>query len=440
MTIQALDGQFTVTWPWPQVRVTSHYVIVAALADFGLAQGLAAVGATTLVLFELYNDGTNWIAEAKCDLGVASEVESFKVMDFGLFYAVSTYGHAVDGSLVVKNWVRNPRVTVGTHSALPSAASPNFITGCNFNGQAVIAGIVNSNPSWQYRGTESILWSAVGRFDFTLQAQGAGGVDAQWGDQGNAFVFHVAKLGKGVLAIGDGGRLALAPFSEPVSTFAPTDLVGTGVASPNHCAGDHTIQGFITHDAEWITYDGQFKETNHDYKEFLKLLNLSQTIVSYDSVIQTFFICDGVKCFVFKNGGLYETHQMVTSVGTYRGKFQVGFFNDTADYEVRLTTDTYDFKQRGLKTVEGLEPQVSSSDTVMMGIQFKTNYQQAAFTQGPMVRLNPLAISSLRVTANDFRFQLQLADYRNATFNLAGLKMRVKLTDYRNVRGLLNVD
>ena len=269
MTIQAENGEFTVDWPWPQVKFTSHYQLLFAKADWGLAQGLAAEGIITLVLFELYNNGSTWYAVAKVNLGPVAEVSAVKVLDFNLCYVVSTFGQGASGQLKVQNWMRRPRVNIDTHEQLPTIDCPNFIAGCNFNGQAVIGGVVNDNPSWQYSDTESLMWSAIGRFNFKLQDKGAGGCRAHWGDQGHGFVYHVAKLGKGLLVLGDGGRMGLAPVSEPMVTYSPVSLEGPGIKGPNYAAGDEHIQGFITQEGDWVTYDSQFKEVIYGYRERL---------------------------------------------------------------------------------------------------------------------------------------------------------------------------
>jgi len=450
MTIQALDGTFTVTWPWPQVVFTTQYVLVFALADYGLATGQAASGVDTVVLFELYNSSDTWNAQAWLDLGSASDITSIDIMDFNLFYSVNV----LRPDKTVDNYTRNPRTdTLGeTHTTLPTSNCPNFVTGCNFNGQAIIGGVVgNTDASWEYANSGTVLWSGIGSFNFRyVEDKTAGSAQVPWGEESHGWVFKVHKLGSVVMVYGDGGRMALVPHSSPVSTYGVQKLSGPGIANPNHWAGDETIHGFISTEHEFILLDSELKETNLGYKEWLEDLDLSITKVSYEPLKRRFFISDGTIGYVFKDGGLYTCNQLVTSVGIYHGRVFCGFFADSGDYEIRITSDTLDFNQRGLKTLEGIEPSAdyysvdSSGDnrTLKVSSKFKTTNQarQTDFRQAAWSVVNNLGIGRVRLQANEFRLQLKADEYRDAFFTIDNIKVRIKLTDYRNIRGFASVN
>lgn len=432
------------TWPWPQVLFTENYVIVAALADWEAVNERTPSEVTTLVLFELYNLENVWYAEPCVDLGDPAKISHIEVMDFNLFCVVTVSGLDANG-VTVQNLLRNPRVAQVSerYTKLPSVSCPNFLTGCNYNGQAIIGGIITDDASWGFSNLHSLLWSGIGKFEFRVSKdKTAGGCVVPWSDLGHGAVLSLKKLGKQVIAYGHGGKLALIPASEPVSTYVPSKLPGIGLLDANHLAGDDFIHGWIDSSGFWHTMTADLNETNHGFLEFLRPLvkGVSPVRVSYEPTNKRFYISNGIKSYVFQNGGLYSTHQMITSVGVYRGQFLCGLTQDLEDVEARIMCGPSDFQQRSNKTIETVEVHAYTQAQVLTKVESNAALGGISFRGSGWIKTNQRGISVNKVNGCEFNLGLKLSNFLGNVFNLDGLKLRIKFDDFRSIRGLVNAD
>ena len=204
--------------------------------------------------------------------------------------------------------------------------------------------------------------------------------------------------------------------------------------------GDDTIHFWIdTHDQLWMI-GVDYKPQKLGYKEFLE--DLSGIIkLSYCSDRKRLYISDGSAGYVLTEYGLYSTDQYCTSVGTYKGAL-AGFFKDGGDKEVRLTTDTLDFGQRSLKTLETLEFGANyynaAGDILQARVDWRSDYQsdRDSFNTLDYAQLSPKGTVSPIVTASEFRIRLKGTTYVASTANIDYIKMRIKLVDKQTVRGM----
>ena len=153
------------------------------------------------------------------------------------------------------------------------------------------------------------------------------------------------------------------------------------------------------------------------------------------------YISDGSAGYILTEHGLYSTDQYCTSVGAYRGALS-GFFKDGADKEIRLTTDTLDFGQRSLKTLESLEFGANyyntDGDTLQAGVDWRSDYKadRDTFNELDYAQLSPRGTIFPLVTASEFRVKLKGATYVDSVVNIDYIKMRIKLVDKHTIRGL----
>lgn len=440
MAITGTDGIWTTgTWPWPQVIFQEFYTLAFAL-ELG----------TSLHLYELYCDTSDvWQGTEIQDLGDETNIKYVTAADFNQFYVVTTFadtGHVV----TVASYIKDP--SFDTVTTLPSDEAPLF--GCveNFNGQAVIGCITRGTDDNFHDMTNStVAWSEVGKFDFRLGEvdvtggskkfnRTAGYRNMPWGERGRGIVYRVKKLGNKIMVYGDGGVALLSPVSQPFSSYSLDHVNGDGIIQGSAVDGDENIHFWIDHKSKLWVCGSDFKPQKLGYKEFLE--DLSGIIkLSYCSARKRLFISDGSSGYVLTEHGLYSTDQYCSSVGAYRGTL-CGFFVDGDDKEIRLTTDTLDFGQRGLKTLEALEFGAnyynSSGDILQSRVDWRSDYQsnRDSFNAGTYARLSPKGIVYPVTTANEFRIKLKGATYVDSVANLDYINMRAKLVDKHSVRGL----
>lgn len=287
--------------------------------------------------------------------------------DFGWFYAMA-YAEMGSSAIDAKCFYRHPGVAAGTTciSALPLDSCPEFLTCCNFKGQALLGGIISTDPSWTKLGKCSVAWGAIGQFEFRpSRNRTAGYIKMPWSDQDEGLVLKVARLGDVVMVYGNGGRATLVPFSQPMATGygLRDDIGGPGISKGFHFAGDKNLHGFIDTNNEFWVGGRDLKFNKLGYKEWIDALQVENDaeaadlpiIVSYSPNDRRFYIGGFSSGYVLTEYGLYSCHQSVTSIGRYRGEVLGGYFKDVGDYFARVSVDDSDFKERGLKTVDTVE-------------------------------------------------------------------------------------
>ncbi len=424
-------GTWTVTtWPWPR-------------AEFGKAQTLGfALNGANIYLYELFYAEGTWRAVELMSLGDVDYIEQVEMIDFGQFYVVSAYGLNDAGvpAAVCMSRIPGADLPATLYEEYPSAYVPDFACGCNFNGQALIGGIMPGGTVWEDIEVDmtSVLWSKVGSFEFRPEGRSTDGYTRlQWTHKDEqSRIYRLRKLGNFVIAYGNTGMTALIPQSKPASTYGQKEINLPVPIGPNAIAGDESIHGYVDINYEFRTIDSEFKIVNHGYKEFLETLVQTPINVSYVPSIETFYISDGAIGYAINKYGAYSTYQLLTSAGDFRdGVF--GFYLDSADHVPALTTEIYDFEIRGLKTLDAIETGINSSTKFYGALDYVYNYHAArgTFDTSSWIEVNKEGIFAPIVTAREFRIKLKGLDILSETINIDSMKARVKFVDKRAVHG-----
>lgn len=302
----------TYSWPYPRVWFMQHYNVAVAVYN------------SNLCLFELEYDmaAETWDAYYMCLLGAQTSIDQIDFGDFGMYYTVSVVGHDSDGVPYGNAWERVPNTSLGCDSmrTLPTDNMPSFICSCNFGGQIVVGGILDfdtyltgivADPQYSY-----VWWSGVGSHEFRPNCDPtAGFLNAPWLKGFMGEVLSIERLGQGVVAYGDYGKLLLThALVESTSTFGYKKLEGSGIDSGNHMSGDENVHGYIdTNNEFWLaTRDHKFQKLG--YKEYIESMTKSDIVMSYVPQKKKFFFSDGVKGFCLTEYGLYSINQLVTGV------------------------------------------------------------------------------------------------------------------------------
>lgn len=426
------SGTWTVTtWPWPR-------------AEFGKAQTLGfAINSGNIYLYELFYALSEWRAVEIADLGDKDFIEQIDMIDFGQFYAVSAYGLNDAGEHAAEciSRIVGADAPATLITEYPSAYVPDFACGCNFNGQALIGGIIPGGTLWTGKDVDmtSVLWSKVGSFEFDPEGRSTDGYTRlQWTHKDEqSRIYRLRKLGNSVIAYGTDGITALLPKSQPVSTYGQQELKYPVPIGPNAIAGDETVHGYVDTNYEFRVITPDLKVTNLGYKEFLETLTTTPLNVSYVPSIGTFYVSDGTECYAINKYGAYSTYQLLTSAGDFRdGVF--GFYLDSADHVPALTTEIQDFGVRGLKTIATVETGINSSTVFYGALDYAYNYNVArgSFDTSDWIQINKEGLFHPHVTAREHRIKLKGIGVVDETINVDSIKTRVKFVDKRGIRGM----
>jgi hypothetical protein len=455
MGIDACCGNWSISWPYPRALFLGSYVLGFTTADIGECQRTTPVGVDTLVMFEMYYQYGQWHAVPIYNFGDPDDVDQIDAADFGDFYVVTTFGVDSDGDPILRGCIRDAAVDSmwGAVSPLPTVSAPKSISCCNFNGQCIIGGVSSTEETWKGLCLNTVGWSGIGSYEFRPDENKTAGFmplpwAKPWGSEHRVHdrvrgyrgaIYRVAKLGNKVAVYADEGRAILVPYSqETASGFGLGRSVGGGIASGNHMAGDDNIHCFIDAYRDLWLIDSSMKETKLGYREYMDNLldEIGPTIITYVPSRKRFYISNGVECYVLTEHGLYSTHQLVTSVGDYRGNGLFGFWKSSGDIKGRITTDTIDFGLRGFKTLSCTELGVNTNEVdqgIKISIHTRSNSKDA-FTQSSWRLANKEGVSMVPHTAQEFRVSVQADSYSG--LNLSYINNHVKVVDRRFVRGV----
>jgi len=413
-------------WPYPQIFLLSNYLLAVALES------------TNLSLYEITESSGTYTAVKVVVLGVAARIRNISIADFGEYYVITASG--LNGSTQVTEVYQRTAYAAAALGAVTeitdSTSFPTASTCCNFRGQLILGGLVTTQAPWTTLGPCSVAWSGIGHSSPVFSHgndHSAGMLRLPWDFNDKGFVYKVLPLSNKVKVYGDRGICDLIPFTvEPVVGFGFGNVIYTGLVGPTAVAGNENKHCFIDRNYNlWLsTPEG---DKNLGYKKHMETLINGQIIISYDPVNDRFYISDGVKCYVLTQFGLYSTHQLPTSVCDHNGTL-FGFILTGADNNIRLTTSDIDFKYQSLKSIESLEWAVNADFTLFSSIHYRYDYL-TDYTEAQPVELNDRGIATRKITARDFRFQLEGGYYSDASFELSSLIAKVKFVDKRNIRG-----
>ena len=138
-------------WPFAMTRFLDFYTMI-----------FKEDGAKGVDLYEAYCDTDDeWVATQVIDGFTTIDTPdvypiNIDFADFGWFY-IMAYAEMSSGSLDVHCYYRDPDIAsgLGAVSTLPTSASPEFISCCNFKGQVILGGILSTDASWTELGQAS---------------------------------------------------------------------------------------------------------------------------------------------------------------------------------------------------------------------------------------------------------------------------------------------
>ena len=317
---------------------------------------------------------------------------------------------------------------------------PRCLTLCNYRGQLFGGGV---KTDWYEKDENSAIWSRIGRVDFTINHDNESGF-IRLPTVGN--ILRCMVLGNHVIYYGTTGVYAVSPET---TNLKLTHLFNRGIKWKANVDGDETQHLMVSDDGTLYKIHPDLKIERLGYREWISRLNLDWTVVSYDSRLREFYICDvwcreqvvrceeiDYKCYLLNDYGLCSVHQYPTSIAVVDG-VSYGTFIDNYDHSFSVETDTFDFNQRSLKTIMVMEFAGNYSGNIMARLKWQDTYRvgQDYFKQRPFKRLNPQGILTLPTSGMDFRISFYGADYEMVD-NLDYIITRVKLTDRRMIRGM----
>lgn len=362
----------------------------------------------------MWAKGGYWIKEPLFYLGPLDDLFRIDVADFGLFYVLCITN--TDGSSEMFAFYPN----VGWQKETENVCG----TGINFNGQFVGA-----------RNRE-VLWTAIGNFQFSPAVDRTAGFRSLFipSAGGVPKIHRLLQLGKSVIAYSNNGRIVLNPdVVNNTFTYGEELLYGLGIASGNHVDGDSRIHGYIDLAGDFWTVNQGSAPEKRGYREYIKAMDLPNTIVSFLPADRRFYICDRNTCLVINEFGAHHVNVMVSGVAYRWDGAIMASGSENLDMEARLTTEWLDYGSRGIKSMESLLASISNGgDDVWLTVDYRMR-RNDSFKRFKWITGGPTCEAGIHVAALDFRLKIRASDYHN--IEIDSLLANVKYSDQRFKRG-----
>lgn len=384
-------------WPFPQVRAGSRHRLLIVREEDQVEDRV----------YQLSPDGTSADFIISLDWDVFGKGDWYDLADFGKF-AVLT-----NGAVMINFDISSSLWQVDT-------TTPIVGTICNFNGQA-IAGNVKS--PWYDCDETYIIWSDIGNYDFSINRGNKAGYRR---DHYGGIVYRVKQLGNSVLVYSSNGITQMIPTIEPTPAFGFQPVHDIGLLSPYALAGYDSIHVFIdsAYNVCRMTEKG-IEVVGYSYliKELSDII-----VVSYDRLNKDFYISDGTTTFLLSPFGLTRVPQNISAIwDTYAAV-------RTQNREPgKIITHEFDFGYRATKTIFAVELGARNFNSARGAIQWKVS--DGDFKQTSLLPFNKMKWLQKVITGSDFRVYIELDNITENTV-LEYIKVRYKMTDLRNLRGV----
>ena len=191
-----------------------------------------------------------------------------------------------------------------------------IVKGVAFNGTFEDSKLsLNADFYIQYQRSNWLKWSKIGEFDFTQDKTNiAGEMPLDWpGD-----IWHIGKLHKDIIVYGSGGITILTPVD---TVFSKNTVLELGIKSKGAVLTTLHFHIFITSDGTLWRFGETLEQLGYD--EFLS--GVSNPIISYDSVNDLVYICNGTLGYVYNhsNRSLGKCNPKISGIVYYNGASHV---------------------------------------------------------------------------------------------------------------------
>jgi len=325
------------------------------------------------------------------------------------------------------------------HEVRSTATIPMMRTVCNFKGQMVggnVLGVWNLGTlvydQWHECNETFYIWSNIGEADFTPgQSNLAGFRRDPYGGE----VYHVRRLGDGVIGYSSKGVIKMTPVIEPAPTFGFTELDDVGLINQGAIDGDLHRQIYVGSDyrIREVTSKGVKLLGYHYYIDDLN--GNEPIIVKYDRIKKDFYISNDEETYLLSPYGLTEVSQHPSALWSIDEHYEgpVMLPNTEDDYDPLIATEMCDMGYRGQKTIFSmesdvllaLEPEVMAFWLNTLGVWGDTGY----------IPLNDQGVASVIIDGADFAFGIKFTELA-VGLRLNYMKVRYKMTDLRGLRGV----
>lgn len=401
-----------------------------AITEINIASGSLALTGQEYYYSVLFNssplDGVSGMSGGRLAYGpIALNPDNDKT-----FYTDPLIGTSgLFGDVLSRTFLSDPLDGVSGLSAtaiMGAVADDSWDSESQFNGVSGLFGnafLLPLKKNW-------VAWSKIGDIRIiTDRTNEAGERPMPW----NGWAYRAIKLGNKVIVYGADGIAMLTPVIEPTTTFGLQVVKNFGIQNPMAVAGTDQVHFFVSVDCKLyaMTLEGP---KDLGYKEFLSTLvgeGLGRMILLYDESKEILYINNGSKGYSF-GAGLGGGFAILTGVSR-ENVMAPSALNVMA---IDLTTQEFDFQDRGIKNVTFVELGAYSDLPFFISLDYRHSHSEA-WKSSPWIQANNEGAAYLNVSGIEFRLNIkQLAD---GDSQLSYVKIHYKFPDRRFNRSFRNI-
>jgi len=249
-----------------------------------------------------------------------------------------------------------------------------------------------------------VQWSDIGSLSFTVGKDNvAGSRPVDW----PGYVYAVKKLLGRVAVYGENGVSFLTPSG---SVFGLETIYRVGLLGKHAVTGDNTKHFFVDKSGQmWKVTGDSFKLI--DYSEYLSQMN-SSIVMSYDSMNNMVYICDGVLGFVYDtvSGSIGKCSPSITGFSYQSGVQYVSASEVISTDAFEICTDIYDLGTRAGKTLFSLELGTDLTTGLYAAIDYRRD-KAGSFTTTPWYTVSATGRVYVIAWGREFRIRIKTLSY-----------------------------
>jgi hypothetical protein len=405
-----------VSWPFPRIIPTAYHT-------FMFLEGLDNV----LLLYEFtLSEFSTWEGTPVGVIGNIFDVSFIDIVDFGHYYLVA---------ITSAGGTRNYAKLIDT--PLVELIQPVFAVGCNNNGQFIGGNISN----WQDLGSDGIIWSGIGVYEFNPQVDITSGFKTLVCGRvpgKKVSVKRILPYTNGVIVYTDLGQIFLTDaIVGSTFVYGLNEMEGVGVADGNHVAGNRYTQGFVNLNNEFCKFQHSKELKIIGYRRQIEELKEANAplLLSFLEDRNTFFLSNGVQTLVINDFGAGIIHQAISGIVKGWNEIVYGTFRDFGDTEGRVTLDATSVDSRGKKTLEWVISDISYAPTTRVtSSAYWRNDPSEEYRMYSWKNGSPSGEFFLGLSAVEYRVAMRFSNYVES--ELFALKLNMKYPDARTRRGI----
>ncbi len=350
-------------------------------------------------------------------------------------------------------------------------ATPNWtvswgppMCGCLYRGQVLLGGSYHTAEASFPADSRIVRWSEIGAFRFlgaTAEAKKNEAGFIYTSEASSECVMALLPLKNAVVVYTTMSVFLLKPVSQPAPTYGLDEFIsGVGILNPLAVAGHRDMHIFLDKEGNLREISmGQYGQGyehkdlgfKHIFKDMQKDFNIGTrkgiVAVTYNRDEDEFYISDGIRSFVYANGGLTEIGVAISSYVNLRATLIADeLFNSdesktlgcatpllNSEY-MYFETDIEDFGMAAIKTITQVELGANFGSDKKAYVMIKwRNDRSSAFRSTAWKRCSPNGVATLYVSGCDFKVCVRISPVSGVVIN--NMTVEWQLSDKTSVRG-----